>query len=151
LRYFNVFGPRQFSGGPYAAVVPVFVEAMLAGRRPVIHGDGRQSRDFTFVDDVVQASLLAADAPRVSGKVYNIASGRRTTLLELVDRLNGILGTELKPIHTPPRSGDIRHSFADISRAQADLGYCPCTDLAQGLRVCVDFYAAKRKGPKHVR
>jgi UDP-glucose 4-epimerase len=151
LRYFNVFGPRQFSGSPYATVIPVFLEAMLAGRRPVIHGDGLQSRDFTYVDDVVQSNLLAADAPRASGKVYNIASGRRTTLLELVDRINLILGTEIKPIYTAPRVGDIRHSCADISRAQADLGYCPCTDLAQCLRACVDFYAAKRKGPKHLR
>jgi UDP-glucose 4-epimerase len=151
LRYFNVFGPRQSSGSPYSTVIPLFLEAMLAGRRPVIHGDGTQSRDFTYVDDVVQANVLAADAPRASGKVYNIASGRRTTLLELVDRINAILGTETKPIHTTPRLGDIRHSFADISRAQADLGYCPCTDLGQCLRACIDYYAAKRKGPKHLR
>jgi UDP-glucose 4-epimerase len=151
LRYFNVFGPRQFTGSPYATVIPLFLEALLAGRRPVIHGDGAQSRDFTYVDDVVQANLLAADAPRASGKVYNIASGRRTTLLELLDRINVILGTEIKPIHTAPRVGDIRHSFADISRAQADLGYCPCTDLGQCLRSCIEYYAAKRKGPKHLR
>ena len=151
LRYFNAFGPRQFSGSPYSTVVPLFLEAMLAGRRPVIHGDGAQSRDFTSVDDVVQANLLAAEAPRASGKVYNVASGRRTTLLELVDRINAILGTDIKPIHTAPRAGDIRHSFADISRAQADLGYCPCTDLGQCLRACIEFYAAKRKGPKHLR
>jgi UDP-glucose 4-epimerase len=151
LRYFNVFGPRQFSGSPYATVIPLFIEAMLAGRRPVIHGDGTQSRDFTYVDDVVQANVLAAEAPRASGKVYNIASGRSTTLLELVERINLILGTEVKPIHTTPRVGDIRHSFADITRAQADLGYCPCTDLGQCLRSCIDHYAAKRRGPKHLR
>lgn len=151
LRYFNVFGPRQVSGSPYATVIPLFLEAMLAGRRPVIHGDGTQSRDFTCVEDVVQANLLAAEAPRASGKVYNVASGRRTTLLELVERINAILGTEIKPIHTTARVGDIRHSFADITRAQADLGYCPCTDLGQCLRTCIDYYAAKRRGPKHVR
>ena len=151
LRYFNVFGPRQFCGSPYSAVVPLFLQAMLAGRRPVIHGDGAQSRDFTYVDDVVQANLLAANAPRASGKVYNIGSGRRTTLVELVDRINAILGTEIKPIHTTLRVGDIRHSLADISRAQADLGFCPCTDLGQCLRSCIDYYAAKRKGPKHVQ
>ena len=151
LRYFNVFGPRQLSGGPYSTVIPLFIETMLAGRRPVIHGDGTQSRDFTYVDDVVQANLLAAEAPRASGKVYNVASGRRTTLLELIDRINAILGTDIKPIHAPPRLGDIRHSVADIARAQAELGYCPCTDLGQCLRLCVDYYAAKRKGPKHLR
>ncbi|HLJ92695.1 MAG TPA: SDR family oxidoreductase [Gemmataceae bacterium] len=151
LRYFNVFGPRQFSGSPYATVIPLFLEAMIAGRRPVIHGDGAQSRDFAYVDDAVQANLLAAEAPRASGKVYNVASGRRTTLLELVDRINAILGTDIKPIHTAPRVGDIRHSFADISRAQAELGYCPCTDLGQCLRTCIEYFAAKRKGPKHLR
>ncbi len=151
LRYFNVFGPRQFSGSPYATVVPLFLEAMIAGRRPVIHGDGAQSRDFTYVDDVVQANLLAAEAPRASGKVYNVASGRRTTLLELVDRINLILGTDTRPIHTAPRVGDIRHSSADISRAQAELGYCPCTDLGHCLPSCIEYYAAKRKGPKHLR
>jgi UDP-glucose 4-epimerase len=151
LRYFNVFGPRQSSNSSYATVIPLFLQAMLAGRRPVIHGDGLQSRDFTYVDDVVQANLLAAEAPRASGKVYNIASGRRTTLLELLERINGILSTDLKPIHAPPRVGDIRHSIADISRAQADLGYCPCTDLGQCLRSCMEYYSAKRKGPKQVR
>jgi UDP-glucose 4-epimerase len=98
---------------------------------------------------VVQANLLAADAPRVCGRVYNIASGRRTTLLELVDRINAILGSELRPIHTPPRSGDIRHSQADISHAQADLGYCPCTDLDRSLRRCMTNWNSGLKGPKH--
>jgi len=151
LRYFTVFGPRQRFGTPNASVIPNLVEALLAGRRPVIYGDGLQSRDFTYVDDVVQANLLAAEAPRVSGHVYNIASGRRTTLLELVERINGILGTEIRPIHTSPRPGDIRHSQANISRAEADLGFCPCTDLDQGLRSCVDYFAGQRKGPKFLR
>ncbi len=93
LRYFNVFGPRQSPDSPYAAVIPRFIEAMTAGRSPVIHGDGQQSRDFTFVADVVQANLLAAEAPGVSGQVYNIACGRRTSLLELVEHLNALLGT----------------------------------------------------------
>ncbi len=148
LRYFNVFGPRQLSSGPYAAVIPQFLQAMLAGQRPVIHGDGMQSRDFTYVDDVIQANLLAADAPRVCGRVYNIASGRRTTLLDLVDKINAILDTEIRPIHAPPRPGDIRHSQADISRAQADLGFCPCTDLEPSLRRCLPYYAPQEKGPK---
>jgi UDP-glucose 4-epimerase len=140
LRYFNVFGPRQPPGGPYAAVIPLFVEAMLAGRRPKIHGDGLQSRDFTYVGDVVQANLLAAAATRVAGKVYNIACGRRTTLLELVRQLNELLGTSIEPLHGEPRPGDVRHSQASISRAQADLGFCPCTDLEQGLRSCIDYF-----------
>jgi UDP-glucose 4-epimerase len=151
LRYFNVFGPRQRGGHAYSAVVPLFLEAMIAGLRPVIHGDGLQTRDFTHVDDVVQANLLAADAPRVAGRVYNIASGRSTTLLELVERINSILGTDIRPIHTSPRPGEIRHSAADITRAQADLGYCPCTDLGKSLRRCIEALAAARKGPKFVR
>jgi UDP-glucose 4-epimerase len=151
LRYFNVFGPRQICGDTYSAVVPLFVEALVAGKRPVIFGDGKQSRDFTYVDDVVQANLLAADAPRVSGRVYNIACGRSITLIDLVERINLLLGTEIRPIHTPSRPGDVRHSHADISRAQADLGYCPCTDLDHGLRRCIDYYRAQRRGPKHLR
>jgi nucleoside-diphosphate-sugar epimerase len=151
LRCFNVFGPRQQGGSPHAAVVPLFVEAMLAGRRPVIYGDGSQSRDFIDVEDIVQANLLAADAPRVSGRVYNIGTGRRTTLLELVQCLNELLGTRIRPIHAPPRLGDIRHSQADITRAQADLGFCPCTDLERSLRRCLDYHAKRRKGPKYIR
>lgn len=144
LRYFNVFGPRQSQESPYSAVIPKFLEAMAAGRSPVIHGDGLQTRDFTYVDDVVQANLLAADAPRVAGMVYNIASGRRTSLLELVTIINTILGARIKPIHTPPRAGDVRHSQADISRAQADLGFCPCTDLEQNLRTYVECFSVKK-------
>jgi UDP-glucose 4-epimerase len=151
LRYFNVFGPRQRSTGEFAAVIPQFLDAMAAGRRPVIYGDGHQSRDFTYVDDVVQANLLAADAPRVSGRAYNIASGRRTTVLDLVDKINALLETDLRPIHIAPRPGDLRHSHADISHAQADLGYCPCTDLDQSLRRCISARAGIVKGPKRAR
>jgi UDP-glucose 4-epimerase len=137
LRYFNVFGPRQAPGSPYSAVIPLFIEAMRAERSPVVHGDGLQSRDFTYVDDVVQANLQAMSAPRVAGKVYNIACGRRTSLLDLVERLNEILGTSVRPIHDKARAGDVRHSQADIAQAQVDLGYCPCTSLEQGLRHCL--------------
>src|SRR5438270_5732198 len=151
LRYFNVVGPRQQTATAHAAVIPHFLEAMRAGRRPVIHGDGKQTRDFTSVDDVVQANLLAADAPRVAGRVYNVASGRPTSILELVERINVLLETDLRPIHTPARPGDIRHSQADISRAQADLGYCPCTDLGRELRRCLKLYSAAPKGPKSRR
>lgn len=142
LRYFNVFGPRQSPGGPYAAVIPLFMEAMLAGRSPTINGDGSNSRDFTYVADVVQANLLAAQAPRASGKVYNIACGRRTTLLDLVNIINDYLGTRIKPVHVEPRPGDVQHSQADIAQAQADLGFCPCVDLRQGLRNCLEYYGA---------
>jgi UDP-glucose 4-epimerase len=140
LCYFNVFGPRQSLGDPYSAIIPFFLEAMLAGKPPVIHGDGLQSRDFTYVADVVQANLLAMEAPRVAGRVYNIASGRRTTLLEVIDLLNEILEAHLKPIHDSESPGDIRHSQADISRAQIELGFCPCTELKANLRHCVDYY-----------
>jgi UDP-glucose 4-epimerase len=148
LRYFNVFGPRQPPDGPYSAVIPRFIEAMLAGRPPLIHGDGLQSRDFTHVSDVVQANLLAAQAPRAAGKVYNIACGRRTTLLRLVELINELLGTHIAPAHGERRPGDVRHSQADIAQAQADLGFCPCTDLRHGLENCVEYYraAARRAG-----
>jgi UDP-glucose 4-epimerase len=142
LRYFNVFGPRQPPDSPYAAVIPRFLEAMLAGRSPLIHGDGQQSRDFTFVADVIQANLLAAEAPGVSGQVYNIACGRRTSLLELVEKINALLDTDIEPVHDAPRPGDVRHSQADIARAQADLGYCPTHDVDDGLRHCLDHFVS---------
>jgi UDP-glucose 4-epimerase len=144
LRYFNVFGPRQSPDSPYAAVIPLFLRAMLAGQRPRIHGDGGQSRDFTFVADVVQANLLAAEAPDVSGRVYNIACGRRTSLLELVAIMNRLLGTEIAPMHDASRPGDVRHSQADISRAVAELGYCPQTDIESGVRRCIEYLAGPR-------
>jgi UDP-glucose 4-epimerase len=148
LRYFNVYGPRQRAGNPGSAVVPTFFEAMLNGERPVIFGDGMQTRDFTFVSDVVQANLLAAKAPRVSSRVYNIATGRSTTVLELVEMMNTILGTRIRPIHTRSRPGEIRESTGDIARAQTDLGYCPCVDLVKGLRLCLEECPERLKGPK---
>jgi UDP-glucose 4-epimerase len=141
LRYFNVYGPRQSPDSPYAAVIPLFLRAMLAGQSPHIHGDGLQSRDFTFVADAVRANLLAAEAPAaVSGKVYNIACGRRTTLLDLVARINSLLGTAILPTHGPSRPGDVRHSQADISAAGADLGYQPQVDVEAGIRLCLDAF-----------
>jgi len=145
LRYFNVFGPRQPPDSPYAAVIPLFIRAMLEGHSPLIHGDGQQSRDFTFIGDVVQANLLAADAPHVSGKVFNIACGHRTTLLELVDKINARLGTNIQPIHDDPRPGDVRHSQADISRAQAELGYRPSMDVDQGIGRCLEYYRGQKQ------
>jgi UDP-glucose 4-epimerase len=150
LRYFNVFGPRQAPDSPYAAVIPRFLRAVLAGRQPVLYGDGQQSRDFTCVAAVVQANLLAAEAAGVSGKVYNVACGRRTSLLDLLAMLNELLGTRCEPIHEPARAGDVRHSQADISAARADLGYCPDVDLLAGLRRCLDYYAAQT-GPSPSR
>ena len=148
LRYFNVFGPRQAPDSPYAAVIPRFLRALTAGRSPTVHGDGGQSRDFTYVADVVQANLLAAAAAGVSGRVYNIAGGRRTTLLELVGHLNALLGTSLAPVHTAARAGDVRHSQADISRAGHELGYRPTTDVPAGLARCLAWWrqAAARRG-----
>jgi UDP-glucose 4-epimerase len=142
LRYFNVFGPRQPPDSPYAAVIPRFLQAMLAGRSPVIYGDGQQSRDFTFVQDVVQANLLAADAPAVSGRVYNIACGRRTSLLDVIARINVLLRTLIEPIHDDARPGDVRHSQADITSAQAELGFRPAHDVDDGLRRCLDYYTS---------
>jgi UDP-glucose 4-epimerase len=139
LRYFNVFGPRQTPDSPYAAVIPLFMQALSTNRSPTIHGDGEQSRDFTFVADVVQANLLAAAAPDVSGRVYNVACGKRTSLLQLLAMLNSLLGTTIAPKHTAPRFGDVKHSQAAIERAAADLGYRPSTDMKEGLRRCVDW------------
>ncbi|HEX5272625.1 MAG TPA: SDR family oxidoreductase [Gemmataceae bacterium] len=143
LRYFNVFGPRQSPDSAYAAVIPLFLREMLAGRRPRVHGDGEQSRDFTFVDDVVRANLLAAEVPGASGRVYNVAGGRRVSLLQLVTTINALLGTDIAPIHGPPRPGDVRHSEADISRAGAELGYAPRVSIEAGLRRCVDTFMGR--------
>ena len=140
IRYFNVFGPRQDPGSPYSAVIPLFIAAMLSGREPVIYGDGLQSRDFAFVANVVHANLLAADAPHVSGRVFNAACGRSITLLELLDALNGLLGTDIRAVHEPPRPGDIRESMADITLARQLLGYEPQVDLQEGLRRSIDYY-----------
>jgi nucleoside-diphosphate-sugar epimerase len=145
LRYFNVYGPRQSPDSPYAAVIPLFLQALLEGRSPVIYGDGLQSRDFTFVADVVQANLLAAGASRAAGKVYNVAFGRRTTLLELLRHANELLGTDIPPVHAPPRPGDVRHSLADTALGQAELGFCPYTDVRRGLELCLPHYRKRRE------
>ena len=119
LRYFNVFGPRQDPTSQYAAVIPNFIAALLAGEPPVIFGDGEQSRDFTYVTNVVQANLLAMEVPEVAGEVYNVACGERVTLNRLVGELGDLLGSDVKPVYAAPRAGDIRHSLADLSRARA--------------------------------
>jgi UDP-glucose 4-epimerase len=140
LRYFNVFGPRQDPNSPYSAVIPLFITAMLHGRRPQIFGDGGQSRDFTFVTNVVHANLLAADAPGVSGRVINVANGRATDLLTLLNGLNRLLGTDIRAEHLPPRPGDIRESMADITLARTLLKYEPQIDFEEGLRRSIDYY-----------
>lgn len=140
LRYFNVFGPRQDPDSPYSAVIPLFITALLSGKQPVVYGDGGQSRDFTYVANVVHANLLAADAKGASGRVFNIANGRATSLLELLRQLNTLLGTNIKPDHQPPRVGDIRESLADISAARSVLGYEPQVPFDEGLKRSIDYY-----------
>lgn len=140
LRYFNVFGPRQDTNSQYAAVIPKFITAILQGRRPVIYGDGEQSRDFTYVLDNVNASLLACSTNAAAGKVFNIACGKRTTLNELVEILNNILETDIKPVYTDPQPGDVKHSMADISRARKALGFEPEFRFEDGLKQTVDWF-----------
>ena len=140
LRYFNVFGPNQDPNSPYSAVIPLFITAMLQGQTPRIFGDGQQTRDFTFVDNVVKANLLAADTPEVAGKVYNIAMGESISLLGLIERINKLLETEFVPIHAPARLGDVRQSRADISKARQELNYNPEVDFQEGLRRSVEDY-----------
>jgi nucleoside-diphosphate-sugar epimerase len=140
LRYFNVFGPRQDPRSQYAAVIPNFITALLARTAPTIFGDGEQSRDFTFVENVVNANLLAIDAPGASGRVYNVACGVEYTLNELVGELQRLIGTDVEPVHAPARQGEVRRSLADLSRAAADLAYVPTVDLREGLRRTVEHY-----------
>jgi UDP-glucose 4-epimerase len=128
LRYFNVFGPRQDPKGPYSAVIPLFVSALLEGRRPTIFGDGSQSRDFTYVENVVQANLLAASAAGISGRVYNVACGHSTSVLELLKEICGVLGKPFDPRFAPPRPGDVDQSSPDITAARRELGYAPSVD-----------------------
>jgi len=138
LRYFNVFGPRQDPDSPYAAVIPLFVQALAAGRRPKIYGDGLQSRDFTYIDNVVRANLLAMKAEGLRGEVLNVAMGERVSLLEMLKALEGIIGRPANPEHAPARAGDVKHSLADISRARQVLGYEPGIRLEEGLRRTVE-------------
>ncbi|MEW6328531.1 MAG: SDR family oxidoreductase [Candidatus Micrarchaeota archaeon] len=140
LRYFNVFGPRQSPNSQYAAAIPKFISAMRKGERPVIFGDGKQSRDFTYVGDVVRANLLALKARRAPGEVFNIACGRRTTLNALIEKINGLLGTEIKPRYEKPRAGDVLHSLADISKARRILGYAPRYALEDGLKETIEWF-----------
>jgi UDP-glucose 4-epimerase len=140
LRYFNVFGPRQDPQSQYAAVIPKFITEMLAGRRPSIFGDGKQSRDFTYIENVVHGNLLAAQAPGAVGRTINVACGQSYNLLELVEGINRALGTKIEPIFEPPRVGDVRDSLADIGLARELLSYEPTVAFAEGLRRTIDYY-----------
>ncbi len=140
LRFFNIFGPRQRPDSPYSGVIALFVAALGSGRTPTVFGDGQQTRDFTYVTDVVQALLLAAERPGISGTVCNVGTGQGTSLLQLLDGLNRLLGTNVAPRLAEARPGDIRHSRADISRARQLLGYEPAMPFEQGLERTLAWY-----------
>jgi nucleoside-diphosphate-sugar epimerase len=140
LRYFNVFGPRQDPKSQYAAAIPAFVTHILRGEPPTVYGDGEQTRDFTYIDNVVRANMLAAAAPRVSGEVVNLAGGRRISVNHVIARINELLGRGVSPRFTDPRPGDVKHSFADISLARKVIGYEPTVDFDEGLRRSIDWY-----------
>jgi UDP-N-acetylglucosamine/UDP-N-acetylgalactosamine 4-epimerase len=146
LRYFNVFGPKQNPNGPYAAVIPLFAEALLNNKSPVINGDGNHSRDFTFVDNAVQANILSlfTENTNALNQVYNIAFGEQTTLNELFEMLRIEACTDLQPIHGPERTGDVKHSLADISKARNLLGYDPKVSVKEGLKKTFDWYRRER-------
>jgi UDP-glucose 4-epimerase len=141
LRYFNVYGSRQRPDATYAAVIPLFVDALLNGHEPIVHGDGLQSRDFTYITDVVGANLAAAGAPadRCAGRVYNIAGGEASTLLDVLRILGDVLGVVPHPQFVDPRPGDVRHSRADASAAARDLDFRTRVGLDEGLRLTVDW------------
>lgn len=140
LRYFNVFGPRQDPASQYAAVIPRFITAMLRGERPTIYGDGQQSRDFTYIDNVVHGNLLASRSPEAVGQMMNLATGGQVSLLALVDKINALLGTELEPEFLPAREGDIKHSQAAVDKARDLLDFSPIVNFDEGLRRTVAFY-----------
>jgi nucleoside-diphosphate-sugar epimerase len=144
LRYFNVFGPRQDPQSIYAAVVPKFMQAELEGVAAVIYGDGGQSRDFTFVANVVEANLLAREMPGISGRVFNVAAGQRITVIDLLSEIQKIGGGRIPPRFEPSRSGDIRHSLASIDRSKESLGYEPKIGLQEGLRITWNWFRGRR-------
>jgi len=145
LRYFNVFGPRQDPSSPYSGVLAKFITLMLRGEQPTIYGDGEQSRDFTYIDNVVEANLLACKAPaeRAAGQVFNIATGGRVTLNEMFTLLQGLTSYKVEPEYGPERGGDIKHSLADISKAETALGYKTVVNFEEGLHRTVEWYRGK--------
>lgn len=140
LRFFNIFGPRQRADSPYSGVIAIFVGLLTHGKTPVVHGDGLQARDFVYVANAVQAVLKAGEVPGVSGKVFNVGTGKVITVLDLVNTLNRVLGTTVTPTHGPARAGDVRFSLAKIDRIRAELGYEPTVSFEDGLRMTVDWY-----------
>jgi UDP-glucose 4-epimerase len=146
LRYFNVFGPRQDATSQYSGVLAKFIPAVLQGKRPVIYGDGLQSRDFTYVQNVVEANLLACTAPGVGGQVFNVACGDRITVNSMLQQINKIAGKDISPVYEAPRAGDIKHSQADIRQAVEKLGYKPMFTFEEGLRKTVEWYSNNLPG-----
>jgi nucleoside-diphosphate-sugar epimerase len=138
-RYFNVFGPRQDPGSPYSGVISLFATAVLAGRRPIIYGDGGQTRDFTYVANVVDGVLRACEAPKAAGEVINVATGGRVSLKELLSTVNRIIGTRIEPVYEAARVGDVRDSQADITKAKALLGYTPIVPFEEGLAKTLEW------------
>ena len=140
LRYFNVFGPRQNPKSEYAAVIPRFSTRMLAGKSPIVYGDGEQTRDFTYIANVIDANLKAAVHPDAVGQAFNIGCGEQTSLNQLIEKINGLLGSQLNPVHESARKGDVRHSVADVSKAENIMGFVPLTTLEAGLERVLDWY-----------
>lgn len=145
LRYFNIFGPKQNPKGPYAAVIPLFAEALLNGKPPVINGDGTHSRDFTYIDNAVSANILSLFTanPEAGNQVYNIACGQQISLLDLFNGLNKEAGTDIEPVFGPERKGDVKHSLADISKARTLLGYEPYVSVEEGLKKTFSWYKSQ--------
>ncbi len=143
LRYFNVFGPRQNPNSQYAAVIPIFIRRLLAGQPPTVYGDGEQSRDFTFVDDVVAANLQASEAPGAAGAVVNLGCGQRHTLNKLIELLQDLTGQDVAPEYAPARAGDVKHSHADISHARNLIGYDPKVSFEEGVSRTLEWYESR--------
>ena len=150
LRYFNVFGPRQDATSQYSGVLALFIPAVLEGRRPTIYGDGEQSRDFTYVKNVVEANLLACKAPGVAGQFFNIACGDRITVNSMLQDINKITGKDISPVYADARAGDIKHSQADITRAKERLSYEPRVSFEEGLRHTIEWYRENLRRPVRV-
>ena len=146
LRYFNVFGPRHDPLSQYAAVVPIFISALLEGKQPVIYGDGNQTRDFTYIENVVDGTTLALTAPGVAGKVFNVAFGGGVTVNELFERVRELAGADVEPRYVEARPGEVRQSQADISRAASELGYEPSVSLRDGLSLTIESYRSSDAG-----
>jgi nucleoside-diphosphate-sugar epimerase len=140
LRYFNVFGPHQDPASQYAAAIPAFVTAILRDQPPTVYGDGEQSRDFTYIDNVVHANLLAARAKKTAGEVINVACGEAVTVNAIIGTINRLLGKDIKPLYAPPRPGDVKHSLADITLARQLIGFEPVVLFQEGLEKSIDWY-----------